>query len=296
MVRKAVSMFIAPVLASGLLWSPMIVGSVLPVAAADVFQQMCPDVVAQFASWKQRADDHNNRTGSIDTYDNAAVDAFNAEKAQLEAERTEFMPRLDACDAVVAVVTPKDPSGLQLATPTAAQRLAIDTARKSIPTGYQPQPARAGDREVVPRDAPERPLYDALRDGSPEDVPKDVRLAGTAALRPGAPDPVYPGLKIGETQAGDGKVSPSHIVSLAELIKLPGFLKLTSDQMYILSRLPLNYQWQSWTASTAADSGSAVRLLPQPDASWAGKQMQLKNETSNQLRDVVNNLVRASGG
>src|SRR5689334_15427476 len=111
-------MLIAPVLASGLLWSPMIVGSVLPVAAADVFQQMCPDVAAQFASRKQRDDDHNHRAGSIDNYDNA-VDAFNAEKAQLEAERTEFMPRLDACDAVVAVVTPKDPSGLQLATPTA---------------------------------------------------------------------------------------------------------------------------------------------------------------------------------
>lgn len=290
------SVLLALVLAFGLVWTSAIAGPVLSVARADVYGQVCPDVAAQFASWKQRADDHNSRTGSVNTYDNSAVDAFNAEKVQLEAERTEFMPRLDACDAAITALTPKDPSGLQLATPSAAQRLAIDNAKKGIPAGYQPPPARKGDREVVPRDAPERPLYDALRDGNPGNVPKDVSLAGKAAPQPGAPDPVYPGLRIGETKAGDAKVSPDHIVPLAELIKLPGFLKLTADQMYLLSQVPLNYQWLSWTANTAKNSASAARMLTKADGNWAGKQIQLQNETRNQLQDVINNLVKANGG
>ena len=138
--------------------------------------------------------------------------------------------------------------------------------------------------------------YDALRGDNPGNVPKDVRLAGKVAPRVGAPDPVYPGQKIGETKTGDPKVSPDHIVPLAELIKLPGFLKLTSDQMFILSQLPLNYQWLSWTANTAKNSGSAARMLPKADRNWAGKQIQLQNETRNQLQDIIKNLVKANGG
>ncbi|MEV0671309.1 hypothetical protein [Mycobacterium sp. NPDC050441] len=289
-------MLLALALASGLLWASAIDGSVLPVARSNTFDTVCPDVATQLASWTQRADDHNNRSGSINTYDHAAVDAYNAEKAQLEAERSALMPRVDACDAAVAGLTPKDPAGLQLANPTAAQRLAIDNARKGIPAGYQPPSVRKGNRETVPKNAPERPLYEALRGDNPGNVPKDVRLAGKAAPRAGAPDPVYPGQRIGETKAGDAKVSPDHIVPLAELIKLPGFLKLTSDQMLILSQLPLNYQWLSWTANTAKNSGSAARMLPKADPNWAGKQIQLQNETRNQLQDIINNLVKANGG
>lgn len=296
MVRKLVSMWLALVLAVGLLWSSAIDGPVLSVARADTFDTICPDIAAQLASWTQRKDDHNNRSGGVNSYDHAAVAAYNAEKAQLEAERTALLPRVSACDAAANAVTPKDPSGLQLAKPSSTQRLAIDNARKGIPAGYQPPPVRNGNRETVPKNAPERPLYDALRDDNPGNVPKDVRLAGKVAPRVGAPDPVYPGQKIGETKTGDPKVSPDHIVPLAELIKLPGFLKLTSDQMFILSRLPLNYQWLSWTANTAKNSGSAARMLPKADPNWAGKQIQLQNETRNQLQDIIKNLVKANGG
>ncbi|MGA5543212.1 hypothetical protein ACPCIR_15275 [Mycobacterium sp. NPDC051198] len=288
-------MLLALVLAGGLMWVSVIAGPVLSVARADALHQVCPDPAAQLDAWLQRANDHNSRTGSVNAYDHAAVEVFNAEKAQLEADRSALMPRIDACDAAVEVLTPKDPSGLQLATASAAQRLAVDNARKGIPAGYQPQSVRKGDRETVPKGAPERPLYEALRGDNPRSVPKDVRLAGAAAPPAGAPDPVYPGQKIGETPAGDAKVTPDHIVPLAELIKLPGFLKLTSDQMYLLSQAPLNYRWMSWTANAAENSGSAARILPEPDRNWAGKQMQLQNETRNQLRDIINNLVTANG-
>lgn len=285
----------ALVFAAGLMWASVIAGPVLSVARADVSPQVCPDVAAQLTSWTQRVGDHNSRTSTVNTYDHAAVEVFNAEKGQLEAERTVLMPRVDSCAAATAVLTPKDPSGLQLATASAAQRLAIDNARKGIPAGYQPPSVRKGDRETVPKDAPERPLYEALRGDNPRIVPKNVRLAGAAAPPAGGPDPAYPGQKIGETPAGDAKVVPDHIVPLAELVKLPGFLKLTSDQMYLLSQAPLNYQWISWTANTAENSDSAARMLPEPDRSWAGKQMQLQNETRNQLQDIVNNLVKANG-
>ncbi|OBA93961.1 hypothetical protein A5665_00430 [Mycolicibacterium fortuitum] len=296
MVRRVVSIALTSVFAAGLLWASVIVGPVLPVARADVFHQVCPDAAAQLDAWLQRANDHNSRTGSVNAYDHAAVDVFNAEKVQLEADRSALMPRIDACNAAVAVVTPKDPSGLQLATPTAAQRLAIDNARRGIPAGYQPPSVRKGDRETMPKDAPERPLYEALRGDNSRNVPKDVRLAGAAAPPAGAPDPAYPGQKVGETTAGDAKVAPDHIVPLAELIKLPGFLKLTSDQMYLLSQAPLNYRWMSWTANTAENSGSAARVLPEADRNWAGKQIRLQNETRNQLQDIINNLVKANGG
>ncbi|OBB86581.1 hypothetical protein A5779_02680 [Mycolicibacterium peregrinum] len=294
-VSRMVRVLLAPVFAAGLMWASVIAGPVLSVARADILHQVCPDPAAQLDAWIQRANDHNSRTGSVNAYDHAAVDVFNAEKVQLEADRSALMPRIDACDAAVAVLTPKDPSGLQLATPTAAQRLAIDDARKGIPAGYQPPAVRKGDRETMPKDAPERPLYEALRGDSSRNVPKDIHLAGAAAPPAGAPDPAYPGQKIGETPAGDAKVVPDHIVPLAELIKLPGFLKLTSDQMYLLSQVPLNFQWMSWTANTAEYSGSAARMLPEADRSWAGKQIQLQNETRNQLQDIIDNLVRANG-
>ncbi|MGV9803496.1 hypothetical protein ACWDTP_36155 [Mycobacterium sp. NPDC003449] len=284
-------------LAVGLVWLYAIGGSSIPVAWSDAFADACPDVAAQLDSWVQRADAHNNRAGSVNTYDHAAVDAYNAEKAQLEAERAVLNPRVDACRAAAKVLTPKDPSGrLPLAKPSDAQRFAIDNARKRIPTGYQPQPARNGNRETVPRNAPERALYDVLRDGNPGRIPKDVRLAGKAAPQPGRSDPVYPDRKIGETTRGDAQVSPDHIVPLAELLKLPGFLKLTSDQMFMLSRLPLNYQWLSWTANKGKNSGSAERLLPEADRNWVGKQLHLQNQTRDQLQDIINNLVTANGG
>ena len=38
------------------------------------------------------------------------------------------------------------------------------------------------------------------------------------------------------------------------------------------------------------------RMLPKADPNWAGKQIQLQNETRNQLQDIIKNLVKANGG
>ncbi|OBC15360.1 hypothetical protein A5784_02770 [Mycobacterium sp. 852013-50091_SCH5140682] len=66
--------------------------------------------------------------------------------------------------------------------------------------------------------------------------------------------------------------------------------------MFMLTRLPLNYQWLSWTANKAKNCGSAERLLPEADRNWVGKQLHLQNQTRDQLQDIINNLVKANGG
>ncbi|WP_018602066.1 hypothetical protein [Mycobacterium sp. 155] len=113
-------------------------GAVLPVARAVAFADLCPEVAAQFDAWSQRADDHNAPAGSVNTYDHAAVDAYNAEKAQLETERSALKPRVDACTDAAKVAELKDPGGAPLAKPSAEKKAAIDATKQQIPAGYQP--------------------------------------------------------------------------------------------------------------------------------------------------------------
>lgn len=296
MIRKMVSALLTVMLTAGLMVLSAVDLTMVPVARSDSNSMLCPGLMAEMESWIQRAESHRNRAGSVNTYDLAAVAAYNAESNQLDAERNALLPRVNACSAAMKAVTPKDPSSLPVGKPSPTQRLAIDNARKAMPPDYQPRPVRSGNRELVPKSAPERGLYDALRYKNPGEIPKDSRLAGRSAPRPGDPDPAYPGRKIGEMRNGDPEVSPDHIVPLAEMIKLPVFLKLTPDQMFILSRVPLNYQWLSSTANMAKNSGNAARLLPEADRNWVGKQIRVQAETRARLQEIINNLVKANEG
>lgn len=266
------------------------------VGHADPIETICPDVIAQLKAWKQKADNHNNRAGSVNTYSKSAVDSYNAEKAQLESERTALLPRVEACESAARAITSKDPLAPPLAKPNPAQRDAIAAALTKIPPGYQPQPVRRGNREVIPDKAPERPLYEELRKGNPGSMPPDSRLAGKAAPKVNSSDPAFPARKIRAGRTGKSKVTPDHIVPLAELIKMRGFLKLTPEQIFAISRLPMNFQWLSWAANMGKNSGSAARLLPGADANWVGRQVQMQDETRSKLQEIIDDLVKANEG
>lgn len=275
------------------------VGSVplLSAARADPVDDVCPDLDAALASWRQRADAHNNAPHVFNQYQQAQKQAYNAEKARLEQEQTQLQSRLRACESAAEAIVPNDSSGPPLKTTAPpGVRDALRRAQAAIPPNWRPPARVPGQKAEVPKDSPLRPVYDAVRAGNPGAASKlgDVSLQGQPRPRPGDPDPAYPGTTIRKGANGP-EVSGDHIVPLAELVQMPGFTRLTPDQMYMLSRTPANLQWLSWSANQAKGAGSAAALVPKVDAGWAAAQGRLEERTRATLQDAINKLIAGQG-
>jgi hypothetical protein len=285
-------------LAAALLLLTVLFGVVaVPAASADTSDKVCPDLSSAWDSWSQRADAHNAAPHNFSPSQQAQFDAYNAEKAQLEAERDALNRRQSACDSAAKAQVPNDPRGPDTKTqapPDKRDRLV--KAINDIPSGWQPPARIPGRRATVPNESPVRPIYDILRAGNPKSARGlgDVFLQGKSRPKPGDADPAYDGGKI-QGKAGQPKVSADHIIPLAELVQMPGFAYLTPDQMYLLANTPMNLQWLSWRANQSKGSGSGADLLPKVTDAWARSQRQLEDSTRDALIDIINKLIAANG-
>ncbi|OBH01575.1 hypothetical protein [Mycobacterium sp. E3247] len=65
-----------------------------------------------------------------------------------------------------------------------------------------------------------------------------------------------------------------HIVPIAQLMYVPGFLQLPAEYMYVVANSPRNLQWMSAYANGMKNSNSAARI-GDADPGWLQQQLQL---------------------
>jgi hypothetical protein len=65
---------------------------------------------------------------------------------------------------------------------------------------------------------------------------------------------------IGRNASGGSAVSPDHIVPLAEIVNMPGFTRLSPQNMDVVTRAPVNFPWLSWPANLSKQSRSVAAM------------------------------------
>jgi hypothetical protein len=232
----------------------------------------------------------------------AALAAYNAEAAQLDAAHASAQTNLASCLSAleslgVGLTIPREFG----TTPTPQIRGQLDRARATVPQDYREPTPPSATRRQVPTSSPLRPLYDLLRGASPTKQlaqSETVRLQGRTRPRIGDPDPSRPGRVILGSELANGgvrsSVSPDHIVPLAEIVTLPGFARLTPENMLLVANAPVNLQWLSWETNSAKSSRSA-RDLAGVDPAWQSAQSRLEDRVRTLLITTIDQLLRSQG-
>jgi hypothetical protein len=266
-------------------------------AVADP-QDLCTDQIAALQAVNTQIEAHNAAPHVFTIPDQqAAANAYNAEAQQLNAARDAAEANLQGCTDAMEALANADNTTADLPAVPDNVKSQIEAAKKQIPDSWQPPaPPSAGKNWRVPPDSPIRPLFDVLRKNNPGPL-GTATLRGSPRPAAGATDFAYPassGRVFGANDAGVAKASPDHIIPLAQIVNLPNFTKLSAQNMYAVTRAPLNYQWLSWSANTSKQSRS-VAFMTGVDPGWQASQVQLENEVLAQLQNIINQLLKSQG-
>jgi len=201
----------------------------------------------------------------------AAADAYDAEAAQLNAPGSQAQANLNSCAAVVAKLADHG----TLPKPSQDRIDKINAAKARLPSGYAPPapPPRnsLGGVAVAP---PMQPVFKQLRQKGPWS--DDLILQGQAKPGVGDPDPARNGAPIPGMASDPSRpaVVVDHIVPIAALMYVPGFLNLPAEYMYIVANSPRNLQWMSAYANGMKNSDSVARI-GNADPKWVQEHVQL---------------------
>lgn len=283
-----------------LLISIALLASAPPALAAPVPatpDDLCAQQLAAVRSLEAQIEAHNSEPHEFVLPDQQAqLSAYDAEAEALNARKAPVLAQLQDCIDAMQSLQDAAGSPLGLAKPPADVQAALEQAKSQLPKNWSPPPPPPGNQNWKARGTPVGPLFDALRKDNPGEI-GDIELQGAARPKIGDPDPAYPagsGKLIGTNADGGSKVSPDHIIPLSQLVNLPGFTELTPEQMYALSRSPLNLQWMSASANLSKQSRSAA-LVSGADPQWVESQQALEQQTLQQLQDVIAKLVKLQG-
>ncbi|WP_280687372.1 hypothetical protein [Kitasatospora sp. GAS204B] len=279
-----------------LLASPLV--SAAPAGAATP-QDICAPQYAAAQDVRAQIAAHNAQPHEfIVPREQAAADAYDAEAAALRTKQDQATAAYTACfNAMMALADAAGTGDLNFKEPTPAKRAEIQNGKQRVGSGWTPPPPpRAGANWQVPKNSPMRPLFDALRKDNPGSVPYDYFKGGTK-LTAGAPDPAYPASSGRLIEAGPNgrlKISADHIVPLSELVQMRGFTKLSADNMFIISRAPLNFQWLSAASNLSKQSRSAA-FVTGADPRWIASQQALENDVRSKLQAAIDQLLQSQG-
>ncbi|MFG1797643.1 hypothetical protein [Nocardia sp. NPDC049149] len=223
----------------------------------------------------------------------AAYDAYNVEANAVNQQLATAKANLRRCLDVLQRIV--DPGLLAQVTPRQIDK--TTTAKNQVPQGYTlPYPAGGKQGYAVPKQSPARELYDVVRKISP---PRKTKVTGPlqGQQRPavGDHDPAYPGGRVGKDAKGGSAVSLDHVVSLAELFHMPGFLALSPENMIMVANTAVGLQWLTFTANRAKQSRSAGDILG-TDPNWQAAQVALENQVRSQLLRLIQDLLELQGG
>lgn len=277
---------------AAILLALVLVAAGSPATTAQAVDDPCATQVTALAQVRSQIDAHNAEPHVFTVPEQlAAADAYDAEAANLNAAAASAKTDLATCQATLERLADQGSNSPPLKTRASDQtRNNINKAKSSILPGFKQYagPDSNGYWRVPPQ---LRALYRALRQNNPGKSFGSPSLQGKPMPLVGEPDPAYPGQSI--VGRGDGTVpavSPDHIVPLAELINMPGFLDLSADNMYMVSRAPLNFQWLSEEANIDKSSRSVAEMTG-VDRVWQGSQGALRNSIKGQLQDIIQQLI-----
>lgn len=281
----------------------LVMGSPAIAAGAGQGLEDCAAERAALNSVQQQIGAHNARPHVFYLPQQAAqYAAYNAEAAELNAANASAYSTFRTCtrkvltrDKALEELADKGPnSPVSNTEPPAGLRQKLEEGKRNIQPDWRAPPRVPGQPWKVDFNSPVRPIYDALREKNPGSI-GDVTLRGFPRPKIGDPDPAYPGRTIPRAPASkDPNVSPDHIVPLAELVQMPGFTRLTPENMYAVARAPLNLQWMSRTANRSKGS-RRVADMTKIDPAWRTYQADLQNQVRTQLQDIINRLLSSQG-
>jgi hypothetical protein len=274
----------------------LVSGSTPALAAPKKNQNPCLSQTARILAIHAEITAHNSRPHVFQLpQQQAAYQAYNAEAATLNQERVQAKQSFEACISAATSLTDADQSSLPLDTTPPKERLdKIIAAKRLIPPNWKPSGPDANGYWRVDKNDAARALFDALRDGNPRSRFPNVILKNTS--RPGKNDldPAYPahsGRVIGvNPKSGNVAATADHIIPLAEIINTPGFMRLTPQNMYMVTRAPVNFQWLSYSANYSKSSRS-VALMSGVDSSWQSAQVVLEREVRAKLTEIIAKLL-----
>ncbi|WP_433392669.1 hypothetical protein [Micromonospora sp. KLBMP9576] len=257
---------------------------------------LCAEQVATALAVQARIKAHNARPHTfILPRQQLAYNAYNLEAQQLNAAQAQAKSRLNACLEAMRTLEDTRAGSPALTPPRAADLKDIKDAAARVPAGWRPPPPPArGKPWRVDRNSPVRPLYDVLRELSPPTF-RNVPLRGDPRPGIGSRDLAYPastGYTVGRNAGGLSAVSPDHIIPLAQIIHLPGFLRLSPQNMYQVVNARVNLQWLSYKSNWSKSSRS-VAGMSSADPAWRTTQMQLEDDVVKVLQDTINKLLRS---
>ncbi len=254
---------------------------------------LCASLEAALQSVQAQIEQHNATPNVFDESQAAALAAYDAEAAALTAAQETAIANLQSClDAASLLAT--DNSTVDLKPPTEKARQVLQQAKDKIGNDWTPPAAPAvGKNWTVPKSSPPRALYDALRSGNPPELGA-ATLRGQARPAVGADDPAYANRTFLTAADGLSAASADHIIPIARQIYLPGFVQLTPDNMYVVTRAPLNFQWLSFKANLSKQSRSVAGMTG-VDPRWQAEQIELEDETVRALQDAIDRLLASQG-
>ncbi|WP_139245880.1 hypothetical protein [Geodermatophilus amargosae] len=135
-------------------------------------------------------------------------------------------------------------------------------------------------------------LYRTLRGRSPTTELRYSQEHLQGQPRPSANDPNPARADhrpLGLNGRGLSKVSPDHIIPLVELIQLPGFLKLSPENMLRVINSPVNLQWLPTGVNQGMAHDGALRVA-NPDMAWVFKQLTLRGTTRLKVLEQIEML------
>jgi hypothetical protein len=266
-------------------------GSPVPTAAAQP-AGFCAAQQAAFDAIKAQITAHNAQPHVFELpRQQAAFNAYNAEAASLEAQQDAALAKVESCLDAMETLEDAGNTSLPLKPLPDSTRQQLDQAKAKVPATWTPRAAPpAGRRWEVPRTDPARRVYDILRRDNPARNLGNATLQGRPRPVAGARDPAYPNGVIGRFPNGASKVHADHIVPLAEIVNMPNFMKLSPENMWALTRAPVNLQWLSMRANTAKSSLSVLDMTA-VDPAWQASQGALQNQVRQQLQDMINKLL-----
>jgi hypothetical protein len=296
--RPGMSAVTAKLLASIVTFVVLIALGPPAAAAPSPPASLCAAQTAALLSLRQRIAAHNAKPHVFQVpRQAAALAAYNAEAARLTAEKATVTANLKTCIDAMEELADSANTSLELEPLPSDVRAKIVAAKANIPTNWTPpSPPPTGKNWTVPKGTPLRPLYDVLRYDNPEQV-GIATLRGAPRPRVGAPDPAYPlssNQVFGTSARGLGKASPDHIVPLAQIVNMPGFTRLSPENMYVVTRAPINFQWLSDKSNKSKQSRS-VAGMSGVDPKWQADQIALTEQVRKQLQAIIDKLLKIQG-
>lgn len=259
---------------------------------------------AQVESIKSRIAAHNSQP--VNRYDAGAVNAYNAEAAQLNAERDAINAQILAAGQRVSkcntAARQLETAGPPMNPLTQADKQALTNANANVPKGWTPPttlPQRPNGNVYVPKDSPVRPHFDIMDKRQTPLFPyPNIQLQGKSMPTPTQINEAT-GQPYGEVTRGPRKgqaaVSPDHIVPKAEIMQMPRFTELTPDQQWAIVNSPSNLAWVG-TRTNFKKGSRDVAAMSGVKPEWQAKYKQLQDDKRREIQDLINQFADSNAG